>query len=58
MFTIFVYKCDNFYHKESEGGITPLDTTLNIDWNIPKDKIILSEKDLNNPEINYADFNF
>jgi len=56
--TIFVYKCDNFYHKEAEGGIMPLDKTLNIDWKIPQDKISLSDKDLNNPLLNEADFYF
>ncbi len=41
------YKCDNFYNKESEGGIHPLDKMLNIDWQIPQDKQIISEKDIN-----------
>jgi len=41
------YKCDGFYHKDSENGIHPLDKTVNVDWQIPADKIILSEKDLN-----------
>lgn len=43
---LFSYKCDNFYHKASEGGIRYDDPTLAIDWQIPKDKMILSEKDL------------
>lgn len=43
---VFNYKCDNFYSKESEAGINPLDVSLNIDWRIPKDKAIVSEKDL------------
>jgi dTDP-4-dehydrorhamnose 3,5-epimerase len=43
---IFAYKCEGFYHKESEFGINPLDKTLNIDWGIEKGKEILSEKDL------------
>ncbi|HKK12782.1 MAG TPA: dTDP-4-dehydrorhamnose 3,5-epimerase [Flavobacteriaceae bacterium] len=43
--TIFSYKCDNYYHKPSEGGIIFNDNTLNIDWNFPPDKIMLSEKD-------------
>ena len=42
---IVQYKCDNFYNKESENGINPFDEKLNIDWFIPNDKIILSEKD-------------
>lgn len=43
---IVQYKCDNFYNKESESGINPFDENLGIEWMIPKDKIILSEKDL------------
>lgn len=39
------YKCDNFYNKESEGGISYNDPELGIDWKIPADKIIVSEKD-------------
>lgn len=41
----FFYKCDNFYSKESEGGILYNDPNLNIDWQIPFDKVNLSEKD-------------
>lgn len=41
----FFYKCDNFYKKESEGGIIYNDHTLNIDWKLPKDDIIVSSKD-------------
>lgn len=43
--TIFFYKCDNFYHKAAEGGIYYADETLNIDWQLPSNEIILSEKD-------------
>ncbi len=42
---LFSYKCDNAYHKASEGGIIYNDTTLNIDWKVPTDKMIVSEKD-------------
>lgn len=42
---IFSYKCDNFYNKTSEGGILWNDPDLAIDWKLPLDKIILSEKD-------------
>ena len=42
---VFAYKCDNFYNKESEGGIIWNDTELNIDWKLPMSDIILSEKD-------------
>lgn len=40
-----MYKCDEFYDKESEGGICYNDPDLAIDWNLPADKIIVSEKD-------------
>ena len=46
---IFQYKCDEFYHPESEGGISILDDSLGIDWRIPKDKAILSDKDTKHP---------
>ena len=42
---IFQYKCDNYYHPEVDGGISILDESLGIDWGIPMDKAILSEKD-------------
>lgn len=42
---IFQYKCDEFYHPEAEGGISILDDSLAIDWHIPTDQAILSEKD-------------
>jgi len=41
----FFYKCDNFYNKDSEGGIIFSDPTLNIDWKIPHEQLIVSEKD-------------
>ena len=43
---VFQYKCDEFYHPEADGGISILDDTLGIDWCIPTDKAILSEKDM------------
>lgn len=42
---VFQYKCDNFYHPEADGGISILDDTLGIDWMIPTEHAILSEKD-------------
>lgn len=45
----FVYKCDNFYNKESEGAIIFDDSELCIDWKIDLSQAILSEKDLKNP---------
>ena len=43
---IFQYKCDNFYAPQVDGGISILDKSLGIDWQIPTDKALLSEKDL------------
>lgn len=42
---IFQYKCDNFYSPQSEGAIAWNDPDLNIDWRIPAEKVVLSEKD-------------
>lgn len=42
---IFFYKCDNNYHKESEDGVNPLDPKLAVDWKIPREEMILSQKD-------------
>ncbi len=41
----FFYKCDNYYNKESEGGIIYNDPTLGIDWKLPADELVVSEKD-------------
>lgn len=49
---VFAYKCDNVYHKASEGGIRFDDPSLNIDWKLPADKVLLSEKDLDLPFLN------
>jgi dTDP-4-dehydrorhamnose 3,5-epimerase len=43
------YKCDAFYHRESEGGIRFDDPELNIDWQVPAGKAIVSQKDLDLP---------
>ena len=43
--TIFAYKCDNFYHKDSEDGVLYNDINLNIDWKLTEEEIIVSEKD-------------
>ena len=45
----FFYKCDNYYAKSQEGGIIFNDATLAIDWGLPEDQLILSEKDLELP---------
>ena len=42
---VFQYKCDNFYAPEADGGINIKDDTLGIDWQIPLEEAILSEKD-------------
>lgn len=42
---VFFYKCDNFYNKESEGGLHYADPTVHIDWQFPLDEVILSDKD-------------
>jgi dTDP-4-dehydrorhamnose 3,5-epimerase len=46
---VFQYKCDDFYHPEADGGINILDESLGIDWKIPMDKAILSDKDTKHP---------
>lgn len=48
---IFQYKCDNFYAPQSEGAIAWDDPDLNIDWKLPTDKILLSEKDSHHPRL-------
>lgn len=45
------YKCDAFYHKEAEAGIMFNDPALNIDWKIPADQQIISEKDQLHPTL-------
>lgn len=42
---VFQYKCDNFYAPQADGGISILDVSLGIDWRIPTDKALLSDKD-------------
>ncbi len=46
---VFQYKCDNFYHPEADGGISILDSSLGIDWCIPTEHAILSDKDTKHP---------
>jgi len=53
-----LYKCDQFYHRESEGGIHVLDPALAIDWGVPTNGIVLSQKDANNQLLVDAVFNF
>jgi dTDP-4-dehydrorhamnose 3,5-epimerase len=51
---IFSYKCDNLYSPSLEGGIAYNDPDLNIDWKIPADKAIISEKDTKHPRVKDA----
>ena len=46
---VFQYKCDEFYHPEAEGAIAWNDPTINIDWQISAEDIILSAKDKSHP---------
>jgi dTDP-4-dehydrorhamnose 3,5-epimerase len=46
---VIQYKCDEFYHPEADGGISILDDSLGIDWRIPIDKAVLSDKDTKHP---------
>ena len=47
---VFSYKCDNYYNKASESGIIYNDPTLNIDWELPAEQLLLSKKDLQLPQ--------
>jgi dTDP-4-dehydrorhamnose 3,5-epimerase len=55
---VFQYKCDNFYNKESEGSVAWNDPQLGIDWRIPAEKVILSEKDKLSKTVADADYLF
>lgn len=52
--SIFCYKCDNFYNKASESGIIYNDATLALDWHLPEEDLIVSEKDLELPSFKEA----
>lgn len=53
-----LYKCDNYYNREAEGGLLYNDPILKIDWGIPANKIVLSDKDAKNPTLAEATFKF
>ena len=53
-----MYKCDQFYYRESEAGISFNDTDLNIDWKVPAEKAVVSEKDMNQPSMLTCKNNF
>ena len=55
---ILAYKCDNYYSKESERGIKFNDPFLNIDWKIPANQMIISDKDRDAPDFQSAEMNF
>lgn len=48
---IFQYKCDNFYAPHSEGAIAWNDPDLGIDWQLPPEKVVLSDKDRTHPRL-------
>lgn len=48
---VFQYKCDDYYAPETEGAVIWNDPELAIDWRIPEDRIILSDKDSRHPEL-------
>lgn len=50
----FFYKCDNFYNKESEGGIIYNDSILNVNWQLKRDELLVSEKDMVLPTLEFA----
>ena len=52
------YKCDAFYNKSAEAGLAYNDATLNIDWEIPAGKEIISEKDMHHPEFARCEHNY
>ena len=55
---VFQYKCDNYYAPQSEGAIAWDDPDLGIDWRIPMDKALLSEKDSRHPRLKDAEIPF
>lgn len=55
---VFQYKCDEFYHPEADGGISITDMSLGIDWRIPVEKALLSEKDTKHPTLSEFDSPF
>lgn len=52
---VFAYKCDNFYQPAAESGIRYDDETLNIDWRLSPEELIISEKDKHLPLFKPAD---
>ncbi len=50
----FFYKCDNFYNKESEGGVIYNDSEINIDWQFDLNNVLVSDKDQQLPTLKLA----
>ena len=50
---VVLYKCDNFYNSSFEGAINALDSSLNINWMVPKSKILRSVKDVKAKDFEY-----
>lgn len=55
---VFQYKCDNFYAPQADGGISILDAGLGIDWHLPQEAALLSEKDTRHPLLSDFDTPF
>jgi dTDP-4-dehydrorhamnose 3,5-epimerase len=55
---LVIYKCDSFYNKEMDAGIRYNDPSLRIDWKIPPEKMIISEKDIALPLLAECKNNF
>ena len=55
---VIIYKCDGFYVSAADRGIIYNDASLNIDWKIDPDKILVSDKDAKLPALHHAEMNF
>lgn len=55
---VFSYKCDDFYNPTLERGIVYNDVDLAIDWKIPAEKVLVSDKDTKHPTLKDAEMNF
>lgn len=55
---VFQYKCDNFYAPQTDGGISIMDGSLGIDWRIPTENALLSEKDMKHELLKYFESPF
>ncbi len=55
---VFQYKCDNFYAPQCEGALAWDDPDLGIDWGVPADRVLLSEKDRRHKRLKDVDWLF